>query len=63
MAPQKVYIDYRHIVARSVSTIGRGRGYDDSVPGDGTKQPLPGTRLRDPLHGRQACPEFNGLVK
>ena len=35
-----------------------GRGYDDFVPGLVTKMAFPGTRLHDPLHGRQACPEF-----
>ena len=25
------------------------------------KQPLPGIRLLNPLHGRQACPEFNSF--
>ena len=28
-------------------------------PGMSPEQPLPGIRLHDPLHGRQACPEFN----
>ena len=28
-------------------------------PGKSPKQPLPGIGLHDPLHGRQACPEFN----
>ena len=45
----------------------RGRVYDDFVPGEVTKQSLPGIELHDPLHGRQACPEFiafdQGLVK
>ena len=35
-----------------------GRGYDDFVPEEVTKTALPGMRLHDPLHGRQACPEF-----
>ena len=26
--------------------------------GRSPKQPLPGMKLHDPLHGRQACPEF-----
>ena len=30
-------------------------------PGRSPKQPLPGIRLHDPLHGRQACPEFNSF--
>ena len=46
-----------------------GRGGDTTIPplGRSPKQPLPGIGLRDPLHGRQACPKFNsfyqGLVK
>ena len=35
-----------------------GRGYDDFVPEEVTKKTLPGIGLNDPLHGRQACPEF-----
>ena len=35
-----------------------GREYEDFVPGEVIKQPLPGIRLHDPLHGRQACPKF-----
>ena len=35
-----------------------GRGYDDSVPVEVTKQPLTALGLHDPLHGWQACPEF-----
>ena len=35
-----------------------GRGYDYFIPGEITKQPLPGMRLHNPLHGQQACPEF-----
>ena len=43
----------------SVSTIGGGG--DATIPSLGTsrKQPIPGTRLHDPLHGRQACPEIS----
>ena len=45
----------------SVSMIG-GSG-DTTIPSPGTapKQPLPGIGLRDPLHGQQACPEFNSF--
>ena len=51
------------VVANYVSTIERfndwgGRGYDDSSPGRSPKQSLPRIGLHDPLHGRQACPEF-----
>ena len=35
-----------------------GQGYDDFVPGEYTKTAPSGMRLHDPLHGRQACPEF-----
>ena len=40
------------------STIGEGGDTTILSPGRSTKQPLPGMRLHDPLHGRQACPEF-----
>ena len=30
-------------------------------PGMAPKQPLPGIGLHDPLHGRQACPEFHSF--
>ena len=40
------------------STIGEGGDTTISSPGRSPKQPLPGIGLHDPLHGRQACPEF-----
>ena len=40
------------------STIGEGGDTTISSPGRSPKQPLPGMRLHDPLHGRQACPKF-----
>ena len=40
------------------STIGEGGDTTISSTGRSPKQPLPGIRLRDPLHDRQACPEF-----
>ena len=40
------------------STFGEGRDTTNSSPGGSPKQPLPGIRMHDPLHGRQACPEF-----
>ena len=40
------------------STIEEGGDTAISSPGRSPKQPLPGIGLRDPLHGRQACPEF-----
>ena len=45
----------------SRSTIG-GVG-DTTIPSQGwsTKQSLPGIGLHDPLHGRQACPEFTSF--
>ena len=39
------------------STIGEGGDTTISSPGRSPKQPLPGIRLHDPLHGRQACPQ------
>ena len=44
-------------VVRS-STIGEGGDTTISSPGRSPKQPLPGIGLHDPLHSRQACPEF-----
>ena len=40
-----------------------GGGGDTTIPSPGRspKQPLPGIGLYDPLHGRQACPEFNSF--
>ena len=40
------------------STIGEGRDMTISSPGRSPKHPLPGIGLHDPLHDRQACPEF-----
>ena len=40
------------------STIGDGGDTAISFPGMSPKLPLPGIRLHNPLHGRQACPEF-----
>ena len=40
------------------ATIGEGGDTTISSPGRSPKQPLPGMRLHDPLHGRQACPKF-----
>ena len=48
---------------KSRSTIGGGWGYDDSVPGVVTKQPLPDVGQHDHLHGRQAFPEFNSFYQ
>ena len=47
------------IPPQSVSTIGGGRGYDDSIPGGITKTTPSGNRTTSSPHGRQACPEFN----
>ena len=38
-----------------------GRGYDDSVPGVVIKTAPSGYRLHDPLHGREAFPEFTSF--
>ena len=52
----------RHRASKSQGSEGfnywRGRGYDDSSPERSPKQPLPGMRLHDLLHDRQACPRF-----
>ena len=40
------------------STIGEGEDTTISSSGRSPKQPLPGMRLHDPLHGRQACPKL-----
>ena len=40
------------------STIGDGGDSTILSPRRSSKQPLPGMRLHDPLHGRQACPKF-----
>ena len=40
------------------STIGEGGDTTISSPGRSPKQPLPGIELHNPLHGREACPEF-----
>ena len=45
----------------SVSTIGRGGDKTISSPERSPKQPFLGMGLHDPLHGRQACPEFNSF--
>ena len=40
-----------------------GGGGDTTIPSPGRapKQPPPGIGLHNPLHGRQACPEFNSF--
>ena len=46
-------------VLRSRGSTIRGGGHTTiSSPGRSPKQPLPGMRLHDPLHGRQACSKF-----
>ena len=40
------------------TTIGEGGNTTIPSPGRSPKQPLPGIGLQDPLHGRQAYPEF-----
>ena len=59
------YANVRHLRG---STTGEGGDTTISSPGGLPKQPLPGIGLHNPLHGRQACPEFTafdqrGLVK
>ena len=48
----------RYRGVRRGSTIGEGGNTTISSPGRSPKAPLPGMRLHDPLHGRQACPEL-----
>ena len=43
------------------STIGEGVDTTISSPWRSPKQPLPGIGQHNPLHGRQACPEFIAL--
>ena len=45
------------------STIGEGGDTTISSPGRSPKQPLPGMRLPDPLHGRQAAPNLSHLTR
>ena len=45
----------------SVPTIGGGGDTTIPSPGRSPKQPLPGIGLHGPLHGREACPEFNSF--
>ena len=52
-----------HYASSSVSTIGGGGDSTIFSPGRLPKQPLPGIGLHDPLHGRQACPEFNSYLQ
>ena len=48
----------RHCYICSRTDWGEGGDTTISSPGRSPKQPLPGMRLHDPLHGRQACPKF-----
>ena len=50
-----------HHVEKSRSTNGEGGDTTIPFPGRSPKQPLPGIGLHDPLHGRQAYPEFNSF--
>ena len=45
----------------SVPTIEEGGDTTIPSPGMARKQPLPGIRLHDALHDRQACPELNSF--
>ena len=45
----------------SRSTIGEGGDTNIPSPGRSSKQSDPGIGLHDPLHTRQACPEFNSF--
>ena len=46
---------------RVFQRLGGGGGLTIPSPGRSPKQPLPGIGLHDPLHGRQACPEFSSF--
>ena len=50
-----------HTRAQSVLKIWGGGDTTIPSPGVAPKQLLPGIGLHDPLHGRQACPEFNSF--
>ena len=52
-----VFHSKHHWLKRS-STIGQGGDTTISSPGRSPKQHLPGMRLHDPLHSRQACSKF-----
>ena len=60
---QGMYLDRWTKQKMSVSTIGGGGDAKIPSPGRAPKQPLPGIGLHDPLHGRQACPEFNSFYQ
>ena len=47
-----------YVVTYFMQSIGEGGDTTILSPGRSPKQPLPGMRLHDPLHGRQACPEI-----
>ena len=53
------YKDKLCVVLSSVPTNGGGGDTTIPSPEMARKQPLPGIGLHDPLHNRQACPEFN----
>ena len=44
-------------------TVGGSRDTTIPSPGWSPKQSLPGIGLHDPLHGREACPEFNSFYQ
>ena len=44
-----------------VPTIEGGGDTTIMFPGRSPKQPLTGIGIHDPLHGQQACPEFNSF--
>ena len=56
--PQFTPLRLAHAKERFNDLIGKGGDTTISSPRWSQKQPLPEIGLHDPLHGRQACPEF-----
>ena len=54
-------MELRYEKGLSVPTIGEGGDSTIPSPGMARKQPLPGIRLHDALHDRQAYSEFNSF--
>ena len=52
-----------HRIERVVQRLGGGGDTSIPSPGWSPEQPLPRIGLHDPLHGLQACPEFNSAYQ
>ena len=63
ISPLLFFVSLELCRCSSDSRIRGGRDTTIPSPGRSPKQPLPGIGLHDPLHGRQACPEFNSLYQ